>query len=168
MELFKQEMELFVLFSEFRWKNFFYKMLLTFNNDIKTSFENRKLNYPNRKLNYFFWLQIQKLLLQNVATLRPNLESNFPWILQVLTYKLGHAVALFCWCRPPTHPPHTHRITQNPTLTKPTSLKFCIQPRPAKIRQSQSFWTDWFGFGLVFLRNGIVAKRSPNQSKFNT
>ena len=33
------------------------------------------------------------------ATLGPNLESNFAWILQVLTCKLGHTVALFCRCR---------------------------------------------------------------------
>ena len=53
MELSKQEMELFLLFPDFRLKNFFYKMFLSFNNDTKTGFENRKWNYPNRKWNYF-------------------------------------------------------------------------------------------------------------------
>ena len=33
MELFKQEMELFFLFSDFQLKNFFYKMFQSFNND---------------------------------------------------------------------------------------------------------------------------------------
>merc|ERR1712240_90358 len=59
MELSKQEMELFqepklfLLFPDFRLNNFFYKMFLSFNNDSKTGFENRKWNYPNRKWNYF-------------------------------------------------------------------------------------------------------------------
>ena len=42
MELFKQEMELYLLFCDFRLKNFFYKMFLGFNNDTKNGFENRK------------------------------------------------------------------------------------------------------------------------------
>ena len=53
MELSKQEMELFLLFPDFRLKNFLYKMFLSFNNDTKTGFENRKCNYPNRKWKYF-------------------------------------------------------------------------------------------------------------------
>ena len=53
MELFKEEMELFFLFSDFQLRNVFYKMFLSFNNNTKTRFENRKLNYPNRKWNYF-------------------------------------------------------------------------------------------------------------------
>ena len=40
-----------------------------------------------------------------VATLGFNLESNFAWILQVLTCKLDHGVALFLTKKPPTHPP---------------------------------------------------------------
>ena len=62
---------------------------------------------------YQFCLNLY-ILLSNYffAKLGPNLKSNFAWILQVLTCKLGHAVALFCRCRPPTH-----RISQNPTLT---------------------------------------------------
>ena len=40
-----------------------------------------------------------------IATLGPNLESNFAWILQVLTCKLGHEVVLlYTWS---THPPTT-------------------------------------------------------------
>ena len=53
MELSKQEMELFLLFPDFRLKNFFHKMFQSFNNDTKTGFENRKWNYTNRKWNYF-------------------------------------------------------------------------------------------------------------------
>ena len=52
MEVSKQEMELFLLFTDFRLKNFFYKMFLSFDNDTKTGFENRKWNYLNRKWNY--------------------------------------------------------------------------------------------------------------------
>ena len=36
---------LFLLFPDFRLKNFFYKMFLSFNNDTKNGFENRKWNY---------------------------------------------------------------------------------------------------------------------------
>ena len=53
MELSKQEMELFLLFPDFRLKNFFYKIFLNFINEFQTGFENRKQNYPNRKWNYF-------------------------------------------------------------------------------------------------------------------
>ena len=45
-------MELFLLFPDFQLKNFFYKMFQSFNNAIKTGFENRKWNYTNRKWNY--------------------------------------------------------------------------------------------------------------------
>ena len=53
MELSKWEMELFLLLSDLRSKNFFYKMFLNFINEFKAGFENRKWNYPNRKWNYF-------------------------------------------------------------------------------------------------------------------
>ena len=53
MELSKQEMEFFLLFPDFRLKNFFYKMFLNFINKFKVGFENRKWNHPNRKWNYF-------------------------------------------------------------------------------------------------------------------
>ena len=46
-------MELFLLLPDLQSKNVFYKKLLTFQNESKTSFENRKKNYPNRKWNYF-------------------------------------------------------------------------------------------------------------------
>ena len=67
MELSKQEMELVLLLPELQSKNFFYKMFLTFINESKTSFVNRKWNYPHRKWNYltqkffrlnFFWPNI--------------------------------------------------------------------------------------------------------------
>ena len=53
MELFKQEMELFILLPDLQSKNFFYKLFLNFINKSKAAFENRKWNYPNRKWNYF-------------------------------------------------------------------------------------------------------------------
>ena len=40
----------------------------------------------------------------NIATLGPNLEYNFAWILQVLTRKLGHEVVLFSTRTDPTRP----------------------------------------------------------------
>ena len=49
MELSKQEMELFLLLTEIQSKNLFYKMFLTFDNESKIGFKNRKWNYPNRK-----------------------------------------------------------------------------------------------------------------------
>ena len=42
MELFKQEMELFILLPDLQSKNFFYKKFPTFKNESKTGFENRK------------------------------------------------------------------------------------------------------------------------------
>ena len=45
MELYKQEMELILLFHDLQSKNLFYKMFLTFTNESKTGFENRKWNY---------------------------------------------------------------------------------------------------------------------------
>ena len=44
-----------------------------------------------------------------IATLGSNLESNFAWILQVLTCKLDHGVALFLQktTHPSTHNTHT-------------------------------------------------------------
>ena len=56
MELPKQEMELFLLFSQLWLKNFFYKMFLNFANEFKTGFENRKWNYPNKKMELFLLL----------------------------------------------------------------------------------------------------------------
>ena len=53
MNLSKQEMELFLLFTDHWSKNFFYKMFLNFINEFKAGFENRKWNYPNREWNYF-------------------------------------------------------------------------------------------------------------------
>ena len=53
MELSKQEMELFLLFTDLQLKNFFYEMFLNFINEFKAGFENRKWNYPNRKWNHF-------------------------------------------------------------------------------------------------------------------
>ena len=47
MELPKQKMELFLLFSQLWSKNFFYKMFLNFANEFKTGFKNGKLNYLN-------------------------------------------------------------------------------------------------------------------------
>ena len=52
MELFQQEMELFLLFPDFWSQNLFYKMFITFNNDTKTGFENRKWNYFSYFLNF--------------------------------------------------------------------------------------------------------------------
>ena len=57
MELSKQEMELLLLLSELQSKKFFYKMFLTFTNESKTGFENRKWNYLNRKWNYFSYFK---------------------------------------------------------------------------------------------------------------
>ena len=42
IELSKQEMELFLLLLDLQSKNFFYKKFLTFRNESKTGFENRK------------------------------------------------------------------------------------------------------------------------------
>ena len=42
IELSKQEMELFLLLPDLQSKNFFYKKFLTFQNESKTGFENRK------------------------------------------------------------------------------------------------------------------------------
>ena len=53
MELSKQEMELFILLSDPQLNKLFYKKFLTFKNEPKTGFENRKWKYPNRKWNYF-------------------------------------------------------------------------------------------------------------------
>ena len=47
MELCKQEMELFLLLTDLQSKNFFYINFLTFKNESKTGFENRKWNYLN-------------------------------------------------------------------------------------------------------------------------
>ena len=55
MKLSKQEMELFLLFPDLQSKNFFYKIFLTFTNEFKTGFENKKSKYSNRKWNYFFY-----------------------------------------------------------------------------------------------------------------
>ena len=46
-------MELFLLLPDLQSKNFFYKKFVTFKNESKTGFENRKWNYLNRKWNYF-------------------------------------------------------------------------------------------------------------------
>ena len=51
MELSKQKMELFLLLTELQLRNFFYNMFLTFPNDDKTCFVNRKWNYSNMKRN---------------------------------------------------------------------------------------------------------------------
>ena len=58
MELSKQEMELFLLFPDLQLKNFFYKKFITFQNESKTGFENRKWNHSNRKWNYFSYFLI--------------------------------------------------------------------------------------------------------------
>jgi len=42
IELSKQEMELISLLPDLQSKNFFYKKFLTFQNESKTGFENRK------------------------------------------------------------------------------------------------------------------------------
>ena len=52
MELSKQEMELFLLVPVLESKKKFYIMFLTFDNEFKIGFKNRKWNYPNRKWNY--------------------------------------------------------------------------------------------------------------------
>ena len=52
----KQEMELFLLFPDLQSKNFFYKKFVTFQNESKNGFDNRKWNYPNRKWDYFSYL----------------------------------------------------------------------------------------------------------------
>ena len=46
-------MELFLLFTDLRSKNFFYNKFITFTMESKTGVEKRKWNYPNRKWNYF-------------------------------------------------------------------------------------------------------------------
>ena len=46
-------MKIFLLLLHIQSENFFHKMILTFENEFKTGFENMKWNYPNRKWNYF-------------------------------------------------------------------------------------------------------------------
>ena len=57
MELFKQDMDLFLLLPGLWSKNFFYKMFLICSKDFKINFQNRKWNYPNRIWNYFSHIQ---------------------------------------------------------------------------------------------------------------
>ena len=57
MELFKQEMELFLLLIGLQSKIFFYKFYFLSFKDSDNSFQNRKWNYLNRKWNYFSYLQ---------------------------------------------------------------------------------------------------------------
>ena len=53
MELFKQEMELFLLFRGLQSKNFLNKVWSTQFKYSETGFRNRKWNYWNRKWNYW-------------------------------------------------------------------------------------------------------------------
>ena len=53
MELFKQEMELFLPLPVLWSKNFFNKNFLISTQEFKIDFQNRKRNYLNRKRNYF-------------------------------------------------------------------------------------------------------------------
>ena len=46
-------MELFLLLPELQLKSFFDKMFLTYPNESKIGFENRKWNDPIRKSNYY-------------------------------------------------------------------------------------------------------------------
>ena len=50
-------------------------------------------------------LRINMSLYSLVATLGPNLESNFNWILQVLTCKLGPRSGIIIYQEPPPPPP---------------------------------------------------------------
>ena len=56
-------------------------MFLSFNNDTKNGFENKKWNYTNRKCNHFsyFLLPVKKLLLHNfsdtTSPTQPNLHN---------------------------------------------------------------------------------------------
>ena len=66
MELFKQEMELFLPLPVLWSKNFFNKNFLISTQEFKIDFQNRKRNYLNRKWNHFRPSD-QKLLLQDVS-----------------------------------------------------------------------------------------------------
>ena len=57
MELFKQEMELFLPLPGLWSNNFFYNIISISTNEFKINFQNRKWSYPNRKWNYFFHFQ---------------------------------------------------------------------------------------------------------------
>ena len=74
MELSIQEVELFFLFPDLRSKNFIYKIVLTFTEESKTGFENRKWNYPYRKWNYFsyFFTSNQKTSFTKCLKLLPT------------------------------------------------------------------------------------------------
>ncbi len=69
MELFKQEMELFLPFPVIGSKNFFNKSIPNWSKDSKMDFRNRKWNYLNRKWNYFspFQSSDQKTSLTKVS-----------------------------------------------------------------------------------------------------
>jgi hypothetical protein len=56
-ELFKQEMELLLLFPVMGSNNFFNKRIPIWSNDSKMVFRNRKWNYLIRKWNYFYTFQ---------------------------------------------------------------------------------------------------------------
>ena len=49
MELFQQEMELFLPPPGLRLNNFFYNIFSELTKEFKIDFQNRKWNYPNRK-----------------------------------------------------------------------------------------------------------------------
>ena len=77
-------MELFLLLPDLQSKNFFYKKFLTFKNESKTGFENRKWNYPNRKwniivllLNCVSWLFSQSSGGFNNRQTKTDLKNNF-------------------------------------------------------------------------------------------
>ena len=79
MELFKQEMELFLPLSGPWSKNYFYKNFLISTKEFKIDFQNRKQNYLN-KMELFIPLPgplIKKLLIQDVSHFYQGFEIVF-------------------------------------------------------------------------------------------
>ena len=77
MELPKQEMELFLLFSQLWSKNFFYKMFINFANELKAGFEtgNGIIQTGNGIISPISLME--KLLLKNVSSLYQGVKNWF-------------------------------------------------------------------------------------------
>jgi hypothetical protein len=79
MELFNQEMELFLPFPVIRSKNFFNKSIPIWYSDSIMIVRNRKWNYLNRKWNYLspFQSSNQKTSLTKVSPFDPTIPKWF-------------------------------------------------------------------------------------------
>ena len=79
-------MEFFLLLPDLQSKNFFYKKFLTFNNESKTGFENRKWNHPNRKWNYFSY--------SLTSDQKTSFTTSFPYLPRnsKLIFKTGNGI----------------------------------------------------------------------------